>query len=423
MAKYFDEILNNCLQQNQNWKKTNKDSVTFEEVIELFVNTTVYSIQREEEIPKFNIVFGKDAFLLFEELLKNPFKKEGFYTPNIRIEDIENLRISNQSDYSCPTIFIKNHENFFKLLTDIINEQVDLNSIYHEDSSARRIALLLMRRIWLRMGENDFENVEHFLQKQLDFLKNREFDDSPYQEKYLKNYMGHDITYGIEKCETWCETSRRMHFRIYDSNKYHDLPNIYYDIREEDNQKVCYIYAVQMPQQRTRIKSIERKLYKLNEGILSSKVHPNFVMAMNLFCEMLESKNITHIKVPLSQVLDYRYHVLLSKKVKQDFERKWNNEELAYMEELKMMNNEYSLQEYSKLIWKYEIDKIWYDRVVDKADFIQKAKTEGLVNLCLHMESMNKIKICQSNEKEILDIDIRLEKDNKFCKRKEKKHV
>ena len=75
MGKYFDEILNNCLQQNQNWKKTNKDSVTFEEVIELFVNTTVYSIQREEEIPKFNIVFGKDAFLLFEELLKNPFKK------------------------------------------------------------------------------------------------------------------------------------------------------------------------------------------------------------------------------------------------------------------------------------------------------------------------------------------------------------
>jgi len=246
----------------------------------------------------------------------------------------------------------------------------------------------LMRRIWLRLGPEDFDNAELFLQKQLDFLKNMEFDN-PNEEQKFNFHQENQITYEVEKCETWCETTRRMHFRIYDSRDYHDLPKIYYEIREENSEKVCYIYAVQMGKDIHRIKSIERNLYKLNQGIENSKVHPNFVMAMSLFYELLCSHEITHIKVPLLQVLSHRYHILLGTRAKERFEEKWTRERLEQLEFLKNSPLNRDKERHNDHIENYGYDKTWYEHVVEKEDLISKNKTEGLVNLFVHMTNLD----------------------------------
>lgn len=403
----ISEFIDNLEMVNIESKRKPPEQVELKEVIELFVNTTIPSIQSESEVPKFNIIFSDDAINLFKKVSEEPFVKENRYTPNITSKDINRILPENQQDSTCPTINVKNHEIFFKLLTEIVNEQINLNYKYGENSSARAVAIRLMRRIWLRMGSNDFDNVELFLQKQLDFLKNTEFD-KPYKEIEFGTYNGRKITYVVERCETWCETSRRMHFKIYDDNKYHDLPNIYYELREEDNQKTCYIYAVQHCHNRHRITSVERSLYKLNKGPEKSKVHPNFLMAMNLFFELLQKTSIKCIKVPLLQVLSYRYHILLSDKTKEEFERNWNKEQLEYMQLLNESDLKQAKEKYLRLKSLFEQDLEWYNHVVEKADFINKTKTEGLMNLFFQMErvSMNQEINVSYSDKEFLEVSI-----------------
>ena len=87
------------------------NKVEFKEVVELFINNITYEIKYETEIPRFNIIFKDDAYNLFYEIMKNPFKKEGFYTPNIKEEDIKTLKDLNNKDL--PTIYVKDHFKFF----------------------------------------------------------------------------------------------------------------------------------------------------------------------------------------------------------------------------------------------------------------------------------------------------------------------
>ena len=373
------------------YKRPPKDSVCIKEVIELFVVRTIYEIDSEIEIPKFNIIFDDKGMDLLEKVKNEPYQKIGYFTPDISQKDMEKIRIENQNDINCPTIIVKDAALFFELLTNIINEQIKLNYIYGENSSARAIALQVLRRIWLRMEPDDFLDIELFLQKQLDFLKNLEFD-MPRKEQRFKEF-DYKIVYEIEKCETWCESTRRIVFKIFSENEIHELPKIYYDIREENNEPVCYIYAVQNGRNKKTSKKIERYIYTLNKNINNDKIHPNFLMAIKLFNELLRMHNITHVKAPIFQVLSYRYHELLSDTTKRNFDSKWDVGKMQYMDFLKTSSLSNDKREYEYLKKEYENDKIWYEHVVDKADFISKAKTENLIYLFTYMTFIDDIDI------------------------------
>lgn len=400
MALNYDDIIEGIFALEVPVKIEHKDGVCFQEIVELFVSSTVPDIMDEYETPKVNFLFSDEALTWFRELLKTPFKKEDYSVKNMTVEDIERLSKENQNDTNCPTINVKDYKKFFELLTDIVNCQVELCCEYGRgDIGVRQISLPLLRRIWMRMSPEDFDNVEFFLEKQLKFLKSREFDYH-FGDQIIGVFDKYTISYVTEMSETWCESTRRMHFRIFDSleddyylKEYHDLPKVYYDICEENGKKVCYISAVQMGKDRHRIKSIERKLYKLNKGIPDSKVHPNFVMAMKLFYEVLRKHNIRHIKVPIMQVLSYRYHELLSEEQKKLFEEKWTKKQLEYLYSLRDLTSWSDESEYERLMEDYELDKYLYDRFVDKEDFISKNKIEGLINLFMQMSYLDSMMV------------------------------
>ena len=371
-----------------NYQMEQPEEVCLKEVIELFVIDTIPKIQREREIPKINFLFQQDAFDLFKEIKDNPFIKKGSITPDIKYEDIAVVYEQNHEEKNIPTIKISDSLLFFDLLTKLINSQLQLHYHYGLKSSSRNIAMHLMERIWLRMGQDDIKNIESFLQKQLEFLENREFDKTrsqqaptQYKDLTILSYVGH--------CETFYESTRRMMYIVYDGENYHNLPSIYYDVKEENGKKVCYISAVQMPQLNNRIKPVERKLYSLHKEVNNPTVHPNFTMAMKLFYERLQAHEIAEIKVPASQILSYRYHELLDKKARENFTRKWTSETLKYMERMKDSNLWFQKKEYTKLKKDYDWDLKWYSHVVDKVSFIEKAKTEGLQNLFFHMTEIN----------------------------------
>lgn len=333
--------------------------------IEIFANRTLYYIENEYETAKVNFVF---------------LNKEAFANKNLKITDDElNHLLNPEIDDEAPTIYVKDSELFFYLLTKLINAQNDLNVYYGEANNPEGVANRLMRRLWLRMSPDDFQDVISFLETEISFLENRMFDN-PKTETVISN-PEFKITYEVEECETWCESTRRMCFRIYNQDEYHDLPRIYYDLKEENGEIVCYIPAVQMPTKRHRDKKVERSLYKLNKGITNPKVHPNFLMAMKLFYEFLNARGITHIKVPTLQVLNYRYHTVLSNEGKESMAAKWPQDKVALLEKIKKIDFAY----YETLKKEYEDDLEWLEHISDKEDQISRNKTEGLIDLFMEM--------------------------------------
>ena len=334
------------------------ETIEFREIIELFLNRTVYEIKEEEEVPNVNFKFNDNDIYIFKDIIEIPFLKEGCWTPNATQEDLDFLLHTDNDN--CPTIYVKDSVAFFMYLTNITNSLIKLYEFYGIKSSSRNLAMNIMRRIWLRMGVDDFNNVESFLLKQLQFVNNRSLDTCNLER--VMSFYDYGVFSKTIVNRTFDETTRSMIFTIDGFGETYELPHILYDI---DNNGICYIYGVQSSNQRN--KKIERKLYKLNKNIDNPNVHPSKVYALMLFINELQKKGITKIIVPGMQVLSYRYHELLSLKARED------------LIEAKKQLEEFPKDDYFQK--KYERMDDWYNRVYNKEDLISYLKTEELFNL------------------------------------------
>ena len=380
-----------------------ENKVEFKEIIEIFINRTLSDLNSETEVPKINIVFKDEAFDLFYYVMNNPFQTGESWIPNIKEKDIQALK--KQYDKNCPTIYVKDHMKFFHYLTEIVNNQAKLYTRYKDYRDARALSIKLMKIIWLRMGVNDFNNVEEFLERQLEFLKNDIFNNYK-NELTIENFYGYNVTVQANINNLYDETPLGLNFKIYDqdNNSYHSLPHIFYGIEND----TCYIYAVQNDRERTRIPKIERLLYKLNKGIENPNVHPSMVLSIMLFINILKENGITKIKVPTLQVLSYKYHELLSNNEKNEFHKKWDKSTLNSLKY-------FSKSEQEDMIKDYEIEKSWYDRIVDKEDIISKIKTENLINLIYRMiENDDSLTLVSDID---IDDSLIVKINNKTCKK------
>ena len=341
-----------------------KDKISLKELIELFTIRTIYDLNCEKEVPKLKFVFKEEDRSLFETVMKYPYKEEGWTSVNIEPADIE--KVMESADYTCEIVNVPDALSF-KYLTDITNSQLKLYETFNEPRIAREHCMYIMRRLWLRMGPNDLNDIERFLDKQLKFVRDDTLDDYRFNQTIIV-YYGYPIKAKVEANRSWDESTRRMTFKIEeDSERYHSLPSILYDICED----TCYIYAIQKEKSidNNRIPKIERLLYKLNKDVNNPTVHPSKVLSLKLFIDLLKENNINTIVVPTLQVLSYSYHEILSNKVKK-----------------KQRENEW--------------DELWYKNVVDKQDLISESKTEKLI------DTVNRVISIDDDLYLINDIDI-----------------
>ncbi len=336
------------------------EKIAFRELVELFLNTTFRQIKSETETPNINFKFEEDGFALFRSIVETPFVKNGFWTPNAVQSDIDFI-LSHNNDNDVPTIYINDSIKFFEYLTNIINSIIQLNAEYGITLSARNLSMNVLRRIWLRMGVEDLDNIEVFLEKQLQFTRNRLLDT--YNTEKIYSFNDYEIFMKSENNPTWDETTRSMIFTIRRNDSTYELPHILYDI---DDEGICYIYAVQNSKDK-KDKKIERELYKLNKNIENLNVHPSKVYALILFINELKKKGILKIRIPSMQVLSYRYHELLSERAKKD------------LEQAKVVLEKFPDDDYTQK--KYEYARQWYDRTYEKQDKISYLKTIELMNL------------------------------------------
>lgn len=376
--------------------------IEFKELIELFILRILPSIKSENEIPNINFIFDNNSIELFNYVMKHPFRKKDVWTEDITIKDLEITREVNNMNPNSNTIIIDDGVAFFDLLTSIVNEHLRLFREYDYTLMTRSTAISLLTRIWLRMDDNDFNDVISFLRKELDFYKDRTLDKYK-KETYIDSYEGIDAYAECNINESWDETTRSMNFRLESNGENHTISRVLYDIRSENGVKVCYIYGVQNNLFNITNKRIERKLYKLNKGIDNPKVHPNQLYSLILFLEILKRERITTIKVPKNQTLSYGYHKILSNNEKMSFKAKWPTEKVRKI---------YSSDEDENINKRreYELDKEWFKHIVDKEDTIERLKTnklfELLRRLCIYDPSFEFVGISPNND-EILVYKLR----------------
>ncbi len=327
--------------------------MTSKSLAELFLETSIYHIKDEVETPNINFIFND--YEIFEELVNEP----EFHMHKAYPEDLEYLK--NHSNDDCLTIQVHDTNLFFDLLSKLLTETILLYDDYDDEVIVRETAIYLLRRIWLRMTPYDIENIELFLQKQIEFTHNRRLDTHSYE--LVNTYEGLDVIMKTKAGDMWDETTRNMIFTILDDKQEYELPHILYDIDDNDT---CYIYGVQSSQGE-KDKRIGKKLYKLNKGIDNPNVHPSKVCALLLFINELRKNNISKVIVPGIEVLSYRYHELLS---------------VASLSNLNQALDDYKKNPQDKyLSQRIEYLRDWYNRVYEKQDLISFLKTEELYNL------------------------------------------
>ena len=233
--------------------------ITVQDSIEAFIDYALPVIMKEEDVPKCNFIFTKEGLYWLYDM-----KNSGNLPVNTK--NLEMLK--NQNDPNCPNIYIKDHILFFSYLAQITTKQLLLYEKYGERRIPYGHLKHLIRRIWLRMGTNDLNNVENFLNRQLEFVQDETFDDYRFETE-IANFYNHKVTAMSGANCSWDESTRSMKFKIYDNDKYHSLPHIFYDIFD----KTCYIYAVQNDADRKKVQKVERLLYKLNKGIENPTSH------------------------------------------------------------------------------------------------------------------------------------------------------
>ena len=325
------------------------------EVINCFFNSAIKDIKNEIEIPNFNIVFNDDI----NELINN------------KDYDTSYINIFKNSDKSLPTMYIEDSNLFFEYLTQIINSLIELRCFYGIHMNNSLLVYQVLTRIWLRMDNNDFNDVISFLQKQLDFICDDTFLGYRYP-KEITTFNKRKVICENHNNTTYDETDSSLTFYINDVNGNHDLSHVLYGIRYENNEKVCYIYAVQNKCGDIN-KKIQRELYHLNKGIDNPNVHPNQVYTLILFLNLCIENNITKIKVPKIQVLNHRFHDILSESYKKTFQEKWTVEKIK-----KASQNDFLMIEFRE-------DIAWYRHIVDSTSKIDMLKQDKLFNLVNRM--------------------------------------
>ena len=352
-----------------------------ENVIREFITETLYKILFSEELPNFKFDFREDkAIDLIEDVLKNYSTQHDFYKENAEII-MEAIKGKNDRNELTPVIVVKDYKEFFELLRQFYERDIELYFLRTGMSSFTRYEKdNCFEQIWLRATPDDFNNPEEFLKKQVEMINDETFFKYD-KETYLgKLSFLEDNVLCVKNAiaRTWDENSRQFEIMIYDKNYYNNkelfyrphytLPVIRYGIYKRNGKKVCSIGSIQNKSNSYEPdklgKKIDRAKYKVNSGVLEEdtyQVEPKNLIALSIFVDLLNREGVTEIEIPSLYVLDYEYHEKRNKLIQRDFENEWPEERIKREPE------------------RYERSLHYFNRSYKKEDLISEIKTERLL--------------------------------------------
>ena len=189
-----------------------------------------------------------------------------------------------------------------------------------------------MAYLFINFSTEDFLNPVEAIRRHIDYMLDNTFDylDDGYVIPLGNSFGNSDIYVQRHPQSIMMETPWKMEITICKWNEDEmlkcPLADVSYGIREEDGEKVCYVYSMMKPKERTESsdrekifrKRLNRELYKLNEGVLEQEsdefraykdgrsrdyqenvtdVTQSFVLSLSVFVTLLQKEGISKIKV------------------------------------------------------------------------------------------------------------------------------
>jgi hypothetical protein len=233
----------------------------------------------------------------------------------------------NEKNNAC--LIIKNEESFYNLLEKYINEELKYNRktcrIY-SDVEKNKIKWI-MSYLFVNSTTEDFLEPNRLLERRIDFLHDQTFnilDEELEIENSIKSLKDSKLIIKKETCPVSMETPYKIDIKIKSPEGVEcQLPSVYYGI----SNNTCYIYSIlnentkkkMTPEEEKFSKKINRLLYKLNDKVQEnempeyyeyknnestyypegniSDITTSFLLSVNIFTSLLESKKIDTIKV------------------------------------------------------------------------------------------------------------------------------
>ena len=347
---------------------------------EKFIQYFFYSIfpdfyREYSKVNYINFQFNRDDIKKIVALLKKKPHKKGYILNSKKIiEIIEKLNNNKNNDM---IIRVDNIDEFFDLLQQI-KEESD-KRIGFELFTSRD----LLTTMWLRMGPDDFNNVNLFLKRQLSFIKNDLYFGT--KTKRLKRNNNLALYYRNQSNQNWFETNSYIEFYLEKNTSLpytecYYFPSIHYGLTEENGEKVVCLYGIQNVNENEKNPEVRKEFQSERKKLRNSEVSPDFILALKYFIDLMQSKGITTIKVPMLQVYNYEYHTALSEQAERD--------ENYTEEEEKVLNEMINAGIENDETLDYMFTNTFYKRFYNKQDIISKNKTERLLSTILLMQEI-----------------------------------
>lgn len=295
-------------------------------------------------------------------------------------------------------IKVRDSNKFFELLTQLYELDIETFSEYkHEPYSFIRMQNFF-RDIWVRASDLDFDNIEAYLQKQIEMYKDGTFSMFDQEQKICSLEELKDISFSVKNnfAMTWDEAPFELSFRFYDyyyvdryfGIDFFELPKVRYGIYQNGDEKICRVGSIQNDIERQDVdqyalKVLNRARFKLVDDREDFEgLEPSKVLSFMIFIKLLKDRGVDKIEMPRLYVLDYNYHVKTDKILKGKIKEK--------KEENKSLTDFYDE---------------FYDEKKDKADIISKAKSEDLARIAMKAKDyMPDIEVLDMDERILLDI-------------------
>lgn len=256
---------------------------------------------------------------------------------------IEGVLESGNFGDSKPVLMINNKEQLINLLEQYFNE-CDKHQNKFSDCKLETKIKIYLTILWSNATYEDFANPLSFINKRIDFYQDLTLDfiSKNYSEE-IEVLDGSKIRVYNELQDIRQETPFIFKPTIEKGENIFELPNISYGISNGE----CYIYAIQQKRKKELTnydKKINRKLYKINSGILDSEtneykeylngenyypeniseVSPSAILSLIIFLNILNEAKIEKLKVVSLLPIRYNSKELAFSK-KYEFQLKYSN--------------------------------------------------------------------------------------------------
>lgn len=287
------------------------------------------------------------------------FKYNILFNTRVPNKNIELVRDRDEyNDLMIPTLYIKDCDLFEQLLCEYVEKAL----IFYDNSNFCEEILkgeadgvskekVIMTLLWSNATIEDFQNPCLFLKRRINFFELGSFNK--YLDSNIVGYsevLGSDIECRIKKSKLENETPYYLQtFLVSSENneRMYEFPRIYFGISED----IANVYAIQNGKDRLinnkYIKKIERKMYKVNDGLDVKEdtlenygvgnlkdITPSFLMVANILFGILKDEGIININVISILISRWNAKILTMDKKKIWLSKKGNsNEEIEQLME------------------------------------------------------------------------------------------